>query len=75
MPVAVLAACYPPEKFVKKCSGADVEESVGIIVNRNVIPREDENHLSPSGVRLGSTSITVRGMGETEAMGIVDLID
>jgi len=52
-----------------------VAESVWIIVNCNVITREDENPLRPSGVRLGSTSIMIRGMGETEAMGIVDLID
>lgn len=50
-------------------------ESVGIIVNRNVLPREGEDPLHPSGIRLGTTSITARGMGEQEAVQIADLID
>ena len=50
-------------------------ESVGIVVNRNVLPREGEDPLHPSGIRLGTTSITARGMREQEAMQIADLID
>ncbi len=50
-------------------------ESVGIIVNRNVIPREGEDPLRPSGVRLGTTTLAARGMKEREAEHIADLID
>ncbi len=44
-----------------------VLEAVGIVVNRNVVPREGEDPLRPSGVRLGATAISARGMGEEEA--------
>ncbi|RTZ92706.1 MAG: glycine hydroxymethyltransferase, partial [Deltaproteobacteria bacterium] len=53
----------------------DVLESVGIIVNRNVIPREGENPLHPSGIRVGATTMTARAMLEGEATLIADLID
>ena len=52
-----------------------VLESVGIVVNRNVVPREGEDPLRPSGVRLGATAISARGMGEEEAGQIAGLID
>ncbi len=52
-----------------------VLESVGIITNRNVIPSQGENPRHPSGLRLGTTALTVRGMKETEMGGIAELID
>ena len=50
-------------------------ESVGIISNRNVIPRDAENPRAVSGIRLGSAAITIRGMREPEIVRIADLMD
>ena len=50
-------------------------ESVGIISNRNVIPRDAENPRAVSGIRLGSAAITIRGMREPEIVRITDLMD
>ena len=50
-------------------------ESVGIIVNRNVIPGDPEKPDVTSGIRIGSPGVTARGMGEVEVSQIVDLMD
>lgn len=50
-------------------------ESVGIILNRNVIPRDAENPGRTSGIRLGSAAISVRGMGENEIVQITGLMN
>ena len=50
-------------------------ESVGIVVNRNVIPGDPEKPDITSGIRIGSPGITARGMGEVEVAQIVDLMD
>jgi glycine hydroxymethyltransferase len=53
----------------------EVLESVGINVNRNVIPYDPQKSAIASGLRLGFSSITVRNMGPVEVVKIVDLID
>ena len=50
-------------------------ESVGIIANKNVIPRDPQPANVTSGFRIGSTAITARGMGRAEIAKIVDWID
>ena len=50
-------------------------ESVGIIVNRNVIPGDSQRPDVTSGIRVGSPGITSRGMKEAEVQLIVDLMD
>jgi len=50
-------------------------ESVGIIVNRNVIPGDPQRPDITSGIRIGSPGITSRGMGASEVFQIVDLMD
>jgi glycine hydroxymethyltransferase len=50
-------------------------ESVGIVVNRNVIPGDHEKPDVTSGIRIGSPGVTTRGMGEVEVSQIVDLMD
>ena len=50
-------------------------ESVGIIVNRNVIPGDPQKPDVTSGIRVGSPAITSRGMGEAEVCQIVELTD
>ena len=52
-----------------------VLESVGIIVNRNVIPNDPEKPDIASGIRIGSPAITSRGMGKSDVIKIVELID
>jgi len=49
-------------------------ESVGIILNRNVIPDDAENPGRTSGIRLGSAAISVRGMGKNEIVQITGLM-
>ena len=50
-------------------------ESVGIIVNRNMIPYDPEKPDVTSGIRIGSAAITSRGMGEAEVARIVKIMD
>jgi glycine hydroxymethyltransferase len=50
-------------------------ESVGIILNRNVIPSDAENPGRTSGIRLGSAAISVRGMGKNEIVLITGLMN
>ncbi len=52
-----------------------VLESVGIIVNRNVIPGDARKADVTSGIRIGSPAITARGMGTAEVACIVGLVD
>jgi glycine hydroxymethyltransferase len=50
-------------------------ESVGIVVNRNVIPGDPERPDVTSGIRIGSPAITSRGMAEAEVRQIVGMMD
>ena len=62
----------------KGLTGAIAEkalESVGIVVNRNVIPGDPERPDVTSGIRIGSPAITSRGMTETEVRQIVRMMD
>jgi len=53
----------------------DILESVGIVVNRNVIPYDPESSMITSGIRLGFSVAAARGMATAEVIHIVDLID
>ena len=62
----------------KKLTGALAEkalESVGIVVNRNVIPGDPQRPDVTSGIRIGSPAITSRGMAEPEVRQIVRMMD
>ena len=53
----------------KKITGKEAEEkldSVGLTVNKNTVPYETESAFVTSGIRLGTPSITTRGMGVNE---------
>jgi glycine hydroxymethyltransferase len=52
----------------------DVADTVGITVNRNAIPFDEASRFNPSGVRLGSPSVTTRGMGVEEMAEIGDCV-
>ncbi|MHC1724688.1 MAG: serine hydroxymethyltransferase [Syntrophobacteraceae bacterium] len=49
-------------------------ESVGIVANRNAIPK-DVAIGKVSGIRLGTSGVSVRGMGGDEMVKIADLMD
>ena len=61
-------------------SGVDASEAekdlerVGILANRNSLPHDDKP-FRPSGLRLGTPSVTARGMKEKEMKKIAGLID
>src|SRR5437879_6408890 len=44
----------------------EVFDTVGITVNRNSIPFDTASKFNPSGIRLGTPSVTTRGMGTKE---------
>ena len=50
-------------------------EEAGILANRNVIPFEEGTPDRPSGLRLGTTAVSQRGMRESEMREIAGLID
>jgi glycine hydroxymethyltransferase len=52
----------------------DVADTVGITVNRNAIPFDEASKFNPSGVRLGTPSVTTRGMGPEEMKEIGDCV-
>jgi glycine hydroxymethyltransferase len=54
---------------------AQVElESVGIVLNKNVIPNDPRKPFDPSGIRLGTPAVTTRGMKEKDMVKIADMI-
>ena len=62
----------------KNISGKIAEnclESVGIILNRNVVPDDAGSTGKISGIRIGSGAVSTRGMGEIQMRQIVELVD
>ena len=59
-------------------SGGEAEnclESVGIVLNRNVVPKDAGKPGKVSGIRLGSGAVSARGMSEPQMNRIVELMD
>jgi glycine hydroxymethyltransferase len=50
-------------------------DRAGIILNRNSVPLETGSPMNPSGLRLGTPTVTTRGMGEAEMDLIAAWID
>lgn len=50
-------------------------ESADITLNKNMVPYDDRSPFKASGIRVGTSAITTRGVKEEEALKIVDLID
>lgn len=62
----------------KKLSGKRFEqvlESVGITVNKNMIPQDPEKPMVTSGVRVGVTAMTIKGLGPDEMREIAKLME
>lgn len=62
-------------KGLKGNAAEKVLEFVGVIANRNVIPIDSDSPGTVSGLRLGSSAVTSRGMGKPEIVKIADLAD
>lgn len=61
----------------KDCTGKDAEtalDKAGVTVNKNAIPYDTRPPAVTSGIRLGTPSITTRGMGKVEMVEIADVI-
>ncbi|MFH1842769.1 MAG: serine hydroxymethyltransferase [bacterium] len=61
----------------KGLTGKDMEElldRVGITVNKNTVPFDQESPFVTSGVRIGTPALTTRGMGPDEMRIIGDII-
>jgi glycine hydroxymethyltransferase len=52
----------------------DAADGVGLTVNRNAIPYDEAPPYNPSGIRLGSPSVTTRGMGPDEMREVGDCV-
>ncbi len=62
----------------KNITGKEAEialEKAGIIVNKNMIPYDEQPPTITSGIRIGTPSVTTRGMKEQEMEIIADFID
>lgn len=62
----------------KNITGADAQnllETAGIIINKNSIPYDPAGPFKPSGIRMGTSAITTRGMEEKEMRKIAGWID
>ncbi len=58
-------------------TGFQAEEalrSVGVTLNRNAIPYDEESPLITSGLRLGTPALTTRGLGPDEMREIANII-
>jgi glycine hydroxymethyltransferase len=63
-----------PKKVTGKVAEKALDEA-GITVNKNAIPFDPEKPMIASGVRLGTPTVTTRGMREADMQSIAGFID
>ena len=62
----------------KDISGKDAEIALGkadITVNKNMVPFDDKSPFVTSGIRVGASAVTTRGLKEDDMLKVVDFID
>lgn len=62
----------------KEITGKEAENALvkaDITVNKNMVPFDDKSPFITSGIRIGASAITTRGLVESDMALIVDLID
>lgn len=62
----------------KGVTGKEAEaalDAAGIIVNKNAVPYDEKPPATASGIRLGTPTVSTRGMRETDMRQVVDFID
>ncbi|MEX5214216.1 MAG: serine hydroxymethyltransferase [Nitrospiraceae bacterium] len=62
----------------KGVTGKEAEaalDAAGIIVNKNAVPYDEKPPATASGIRLGTPTVSTRGMRESDMRQIVDFID
>ncbi|GAA3611633.1 serine hydroxymethyltransferase [Flavivirga amylovorans] len=62
----------------KNLSGKDAEQALvkaDITVNKNMVPFDDKSPFVTSGIRLGVSAVTTRGLKEEDMLAIVELVD
>ncbi|MCC3864477.1 MAG: serine hydroxymethyltransferase [Terrisporobacter othiniensis] len=62
----------------KKITGKQFDqalESIGITVNKNTIPNDQESPFVTSGVRIGLTAVSERGFGHIEIAEIAEIME
>ena len=62
----------------KKLTGKQLEKAldyVGVTVNKNMIPFDPEKPMVTSGVRIGTTAMTIKGMKEQDIKEIGSIIN
>ncbi|MGR3179015.1 MAG: serine hydroxymethyltransferase [Candidatus Anammoxibacter sp.] len=50
-------------------------ETASIVLNRNIIPFDDKSPMEPSGIRIGTPTVSSRGMKEQDVSQIAEWID
>lgn len=62
----------------KKLTGKVAEDALikaDITINKNMVPFDNESPLVTSGMRVGTSAVTTRGLDENDMVKIADLID
>ncbi|WP_405291940.1 serine hydroxymethyltransferase [Algibacter sp. Ld11] len=62
----------------KNLSGKDAEQALvkaDITVNKNMVPFDDKSPFVTSGIRLGVSAVTTRGLNDSDMVAIVELVD
>jgi glycine hydroxymethyltransferase len=68
---------YVDTKKSFNMTGLDAQEkleTIGITVNKNMIPNDEEKPFIASGIRIGMAALTTRGLTEDGARKIADLM-